>query len=196
MTKREQVLDVSIVIVSWNTSDYLVRCLGLLDSATKGLTTEVIVVDNGSSDGSQAVVAAQFPKVRLIQNADNLGYGRACNIGVQASCGRTVLLLNSDCELTPGSVTTMVATLDQDPSLGGVLCRLVNLAGSLQPSVHESLPSPWSMFGDLLLFSSLRSVVYRNLAFHRWVLRAAAHSDAVGISRAGGGQPRLPPVCS
>jgi len=172
MTKREQVLDVSIVIVSWNTSDYLVRCLGLLDSATKGLTTEVIVVDNGSSDGSQAVVAAQFPKVRLIQNADNLGYGRACNIGVQASCGRTVLLLNSDCELTPGSVTTMVETLDQDPSLGGVFCRLVNPDGSLQPSVHESLPSPWSMFGDLLLFSSLRYVVYRNPALHRWVLRS------------------------
>ena len=139
MTMREQVLDVSIVIVSWNTGDYLVRCLGLLDSATKGLTTEVIVVDNGSSDGSQAMVAAQFPKVRLIQNADNLGYSRACNLGVQASCGRTVLLLNSDCELAPGSVMTLVETLDQDPSLGGVFCRLVNPDGSLHPSMIRFL---------------------------------------------------------
>ena len=62
-------------------------CLGALDSATKGLANEVIVVDNGSRDGSQAIVSAQYPTAPLIQNKGNPGYGRACNIGVLASRG-------------------------------------------------------------------------------------------------------------
>ena len=69
--------DVSIIIVNWNTRQRLERCLAALPRAAGGVSAETIVVDNGSSDGSQAMVAAQFPHVRLIRNRDNLGYGRA-----------------------------------------------------------------------------------------------------------------------
>ncbi len=179
--------DVSVVVVSLNTSDYLARFLTAIPNAADILTVEVIVVDNGSSDGTQAMLAAEFPQVRVIQNQENLGFGRASNVGARASRGRLLLLLNSDCELEPGALATMVDTLEQDTSLGGVLCGLVNADGSLQPSVHRSFPSPWSLLGDLLFLSSLRYAVYRSPALHAWLLRPTirAHQEVHDVAWGG-----------
>jgi len=180
--------DVSIVIVSLNTRRYLARCLAALPQAEEKLAIEVIVVDNGSGDGTQAMVAEEFPRIRLIQSQENLGFGRANNLGARAATGRALLLLNSDCDLQPKALVTMLGVLDQDPSLGGVLCRLLNSDGSLQPSVHQSFPSPWSMAGDLFFLSSLRYAVYRNAALHPWLLRSTlrAHSLAHDVAWGGG----------
>src|SRR5207245_8705337 len=147
--------DVSIVTVSGNTRADLAKCLRALPLAAATLTVEVIVVDNASSDGTQTMLAAEFPQVRVIQNRDNVDYGCANNIGAHASRGRALLILNSDCELQPGTLQSMVVALERDASIGMVLCRILNPDGSLQPSVHESFPSPWSMLGDLLFLSSL-----------------------------------------
>src|SRR5262249_61396795 len=73
--------DMSTVIVSWNTREHLARCLDALEGAAEGLQVETIVVDNGSSDGSQAMVAVKFPRARLIQSPANVGFGRACHVG-------------------------------------------------------------------------------------------------------------------
>lgn len=180
--------EVSIVIVSFNTCSYLARCLAAVPPAAGGLAIEVIVVDNGSSDGTQAMVAGEFPSVRLIQSQENLGFGRANNLGARAAAGRTLLLLNSDCELQPGSLAIMLCALDQDPSLGGVFCRLLNGDGSLQPSVHRSFPSPWSLAGELIFLSSFRYAVYRNPALHSWLLRRTIrhHNQTHDVAWGGG----------
>ena len=163
--------DITVVVVSWNTRLRLESCLAVLSRATMQGSVEIVVVDNGSTDGSQAMVGEHFPGVRLIQNQDNLGYGRAVNIGVKAGAGRYALILNSDCELAPGALATMAELLDRDPDVAGVFCKLMNPDGSLQPSVHERFPSPWAMLGDLIGWSSLRHAVYRRPWLHRWLLR-------------------------
>ncbi len=162
--------DVSIVVVSWNTREYLARALAAVRAAAPSRETESIVVDNGSSDGTQAMLAERFPAVRLIQNTENVGFGRASNLGARASRGRALLFLNSDCELLPGALTTMLAALDADPSTGGVVCRLVNPDGTLQPSVHDAFPSPWGLLGELGFRSSLRYAVYRSPVLNRALL--------------------------
>ena len=164
--------DFTIIVVSLNTKHYLERCLSAIASAAKDVNIEVIVVDNGSSDGTQAMLAQQFPHVRVIQNHENVGFGRANNIGAQAGRGRTLLFLNSDCELAPDSLKMMTEALNQNASLGGLFCRLLNPDGSLQPSIHRSFPSPWSTVGDLLFLSSLRYAIYRRPALHPWLLRS------------------------
>lgn len=179
--------DISILIVSLNTREYLAQCLAAIPRAAEGLTIETIVVDNGSTDGTQAMLAREFPHVRLIQSPENLGFGRANNVGARAGAGRTLLLLNSDCNLQPGALVTMLHALDQDPALGGVFCRLLNSDGSLQPSVHRSLPSPWSQAGDLFFLSSLRYAVYRNAALHPWLLRRSIRLHSLAQNVAWGG---------
>ncbi len=180
--------DVSVVIVNWNTTQRLERCLAALALADPERATEVVVVDNGSTDGSQAMVAERFPAVRLIQNRENLGYGRAANAGVKAGRGRYALILNSDCELAAGALKTMAERLDCNPAVGGVFCTLRNPDGSLQPSVHDRFPSPWGMLGDLIGWSSLRFAVYRRLWLHRWLLRGTLllHQQEQDVEWGGG----------
>ncbi|HEV8584852.1 MAG TPA: glycosyltransferase 87 family protein [Methylomirabilota bacterium] len=178
--------DVTAVVVSWNTREHLARCLAALEAAAGGLRVETIVVDNGSTDGSQAMVADKFPRVRLIQSPDNVGFGRACNLGAAAGTGRAILLVNSDCEPAPGALATLSAALDADATLGAAFARLLNADGTLQPSVHDALPGPWSQAGDVVFASSLRYALYRAPGLKRALLgrtlrrHAAAHDVAWG----------------
>lgn len=176
-----------VVIVSWNTREHLARCLAALGAGGDRLALNVIVVDNASSDGSPAMVAEKFPHARLIENGVNAGFGRACNTGAAAGVARALLLLNSDCEPAPGAVAAMLAALERDPALGSVFCRLVNADGTLQPSVHRALPTPWAHVGDVFFRSSLRHAVYRTPALKRWLLAPTVRRHAAGHDVAWGG---------
>jgi len=181
-----ETMNLTVVVVSWNTREHLARCLDALDGSAAGLRLETIVVDNGSTDGSQAMVAAEFPRVRLIQSPDNVGFGRASNIGAAAGSGRAILLLNSDCELSPGALAALLDALDADPALGAAFARLTNADGTLQPSVHDALPTPWSHAGDVVFAGSVRHALYRAPVLKKILLRrtlrrhAAAHDVAWG----------------
>ncbi len=135
-------IDVSIIIVNWNTRQLLLDCLAALPAATAGCEAEIWVVDNGSRDGSVAAVAAQFPDVFIIANPDNRGFATANNQAIRASSGRYVFLLNSDTIAQPGSITRLVRFLDTHPAVGVVGPQLLNADGSLQPS--------WARFPNLL----------------------------------------------
>jgi len=129
-------LDLSIVIVNWNVCDLLRRCLhSILSSGQQPATSiEIIVVDNGSTDGSVEMVRAEFPGVRLIANADNRGFPAANNQGIAAARGRYVLLLNPDTEVVGDALATMVAFADAHPDVGIVGPQLLNPDGSVQSS--------------------------------------------------------------
>nr|HID14311.1 glycosyltransferase family 2 protein [Anaerolineae bacterium] len=126
-------LDLSIVIVNWNVCDLLRRCLhSILSSGQQPATSiEIIVVDNGSTDGSVEMVRAEFPGVRLIANADNRGFPAANNQGIAAARGRYVLLLNPDTEVVGDALATMVAFADAHPDVGIVGPQLLNPDGSV-----------------------------------------------------------------
>jgi GT2 family glycosyltransferase len=127
-------LDLSIIIVNWNTRDLLTRCLQSVYDTTRNLDFKVIVVDNASTDGSQEMVRQEFPDVRLIANAENLGFAKANNQAIRRSRGRYVLLLNSDAFVRENTIEHMVALMDGHPEAGMAGCKLVHEDGRLQPS--------------------------------------------------------------
>jgi GT2 family glycosyltransferase len=144
----------SIVIVNWNTRDYLLGALRSLYAAPPPFPFEVIVVDNASGDGSAEAVAREFPQARLIANGENAGYARGNNQGIEASTGNSVLLLNPDVTLPPGGLEKAVARLEQRPDVGALGVRLVNPDGTPQRSVR-GFPTPAGVMWEALGLSRL-----------------------------------------
>lgn len=124
--------DLSVILVCWNNKNYLEACLHSLYEANLHSRFEVVVVDNGSTDGSQAMLQEHFPEVQLIENASNVGLGKASNQGIAATSGRYILLLNNDTIVNGPSLDAMVALLDAIPSAAAAGGRLLNSDGSFQ----------------------------------------------------------------
>lgn len=133
--------DVSIVLVCWNNKHYLEPCLRSLFQAGLRNRFDVVVVDNGSTDGSQAMLRETFPQVELIQNEHNVGLSRASNQGIAATSGRYVLLLNNDTLVNGPSLDALVAFLETTPEAGAVGGRLLNPDGTFQAA--------WANFSTL-----------------------------------------------
>ncbi len=123
----------SVVVVSWNTRELLRDCLGSLYAATH-LASEVIVVDNGSSDGTLGMLAVDFPDVRVIRNETNRGFAAANNQGIAIALGRYLLLLNSDTVVHADALDRLVAFMEVHPEAGACGPQLLNPDGSLQRS--------------------------------------------------------------
>ncbi len=130
--------DVSIIIVSFNARADLERCLASLRQAPPTVPHEVIVVDNGSNDGS-ADLARRWTGVRLIETGSNLGFARATNIGIRASTGTNLLLLNSDTIVPPHAIDRLVEELQQHPDVAVVGPRLVDSDGRAELSFGRML---------------------------------------------------------
>ena len=118
MQTRKSKPDMSIVLVCWNNRDYLKPCLDSLYHAELQCSFDVVVVDNGSTDGSQAMLNEEFPQVQIIQNDSNVGLGRASNQGIEATNGRYVVLLNNDTLVDAPSLNTLVEFLETTPEAG------------------------------------------------------------------------------
>lgn len=158
-------MDLSIAIVNWNTRGMLFGCLKSVYATADGLQFEVFVVDNASTDGSQAMVRERFPQVHLIENQENVGFACANNQAIRRGRGRYVLLLNSDTEVYPGALKTMVRFMDVHPQAGACGPQLVNPDSSLQISCHPIL-TPEREFWRLLFLDRLwRRATY---AQERW----------------------------
>jgi GT2 family glycosyltransferase len=125
-------MQLSTVIVSFNTRDQILRALKSLIETGQGLEHELIVVDNASTDGSVAAIREQFPSVRLIETGSNLWFTGGNNRGLQAAQGEYVYSLNPDTIICPGALQTMIAYLDAHPEAGAVTSRMVFADGTLQ----------------------------------------------------------------
>ena len=141
-------MDLSVVVVSWNTRDLLAECLASLFHHPPAAAWEVWVVDNASSDGSAAMVRDRFPAAHLIENQANLGFAAANNQGFRQSAGRYVLLLNSDARVRLGALDAMLKFLDGHPEVGAAGPKLVNPDGSFQAS-YASFPTLLSELGSI-----------------------------------------------
>ncbi|MCL5999309.1 MAG: glycosyltransferase family 2 protein [Chloroflexi bacterium] len=136
-------MDLSIIIVNWNTRDLLRQCLSSIFADPPGIQYEVWVVDNASSDDSVQMVRRLFPQVQVIENPTNLGFARANNHGLELARARYALLLNSDTIVLPGALQELVRVANLHPEAGIVGCMLLNSDGSLQES-WASFPTLWS----------------------------------------------------
>ena len=155
--------DMSIVLVCWNNKDYLDPCLRSLYGASLKSSFEVVVVDNGSTDGSQSMLREEFPEVAIIQNEGNVGLGRASNQGILATGGRHVLLLNNDTLVDGPSLDAMVDFLDEHPDAGAVGGRLLNPDGSFQAGYADFS----SLTEEFLIAARVGELVWEGYPSHK-----------------------------
>lgn len=130
-------MDLSVVILNWNTCALLEKCLHSLFCPQPTLALEVVVVDNASEDDSVAMVRRLFPPVRVIANRKNLGFGSGNNVAIPQTTGRYVLFLNSDTVVTEGALDAMVRYADAQTGIGILGPKLLNGDGSLQFSCRR-----------------------------------------------------------
>jgi hypothetical protein len=173
----------SIIIVSFNGRAHLERCLQSLHEAPPSRTHEVIVVDNASTDGSADSVR-RWPLVRLIESSANVGFAAGNNVGIRASAGEYLLLLNSDTIVPPGAVDALATALDRDPSVAIVGPRLVDTEGRAELSVGRMV-GPWNEFRQKYLMPARAEQLARRKQFPDWVSGACllvrrGDAEAVG----------------
>ncbi|MCS6831165.1 MAG: glycosyltransferase family 2 protein [Armatimonadota bacterium] len=142
----------SVVIVNWNTREHLRACLRSIYAHPPNEPFEIWVVDNASSDGSVQMVRDEFPQVRLIANEQNMGYGRANNLALGQARGEFALILNSDIEVTPNALQTLVDFMRQHPDAHAAGGQLLLPDGSIQPSCSERL-TLWAVFCEQSLLA-------------------------------------------
>ena len=128
-------MDISFIIVNWNTRNLLQDCLDSIIKTAESLTYEIIVVDNSSTDGSADMLAEKYPQVKVIANRENRGFGSANNQGFAVMKGKYALLINTDAVLTTGAVRKMWAFAEATPNAAIVCGQLLNSDGSKQNSV-------------------------------------------------------------
>lgn len=128
-------VDLSIIIVNWNTRDFLIECLESIFSTTRGIDLEVFVVDNGSTDGSGRVVKERFPDVRVIENRGNLGFAGANNQALKISKGKYVLLVNPDAKIKGQAIEELFSFMEGHSRAGISGVQLLNSNGSKQNSI-------------------------------------------------------------
>jgi GT2 family glycosyltransferase len=144
-------LDLSIVIVNWNTCALLAQCIQAVEREAAAISNDIWVVDNGSTDDSVAMLQRDFPHVHLIESEHNLGFAGANNLAMQRSIGRYLLLLNTDAIVRPGSIQALLALAEQRPLAGIVGAHLLNPDGSFQAS-YTNFPTLWQ---EVLILSTL-----------------------------------------
>ncbi|MGE0592509.1 MAG: glycosyltransferase family 2 protein [Vicinamibacterales bacterium] len=138
---------IAAVIVNYNAGDELQAALASLAQTLEGREWEAVVVDNASTDGSAAFVAAFAPRVRLVANATNVGFGRGVNQGVAATAAPFVLVMNPDCRLTPGAVDALQRELERHPRCAVVGPRILDPDGAVQRSARGDPDMLTGLFG-------------------------------------------------
>lgn len=176
--KLSRMLDIGIIIVNWNTRELLHRCLETV-YASEGVTMRVVVVDNGSKDGSADMVASEFPQADLLSGHGNVGYPKGNNLGlrilgyhddhVDPNAPRYALLLNPDTEVQPDTFAKAVAYMDANPDIGVLGPKLLLLDGNLDLACRRSIPtievSFWRMIGFSKLFPKHKRFAQYNLTY-------------------------------
>ncbi len=160
-------MKLSVVIVSYNVSHYLLQCLDSLQRALRGIDGEVIVVDNHSRDNSVALVHQAHPEVKVIENLHNLGFSKANNIALRQAKGEYALLLNPDTIVADNSIRDCIAFLDLHPDAGAAGVMMLNADGTVAPESRRGVPTPLTSFYKL---SGLCRMFPRSPRFGRYYL--------------------------
>lgn len=158
-------MDLSIIIVSYNTKELLNDCLKSLKLATSKLKTEIFVVDNDSYDGTPDMVKKKYPWVKLIDNKKNLGFSKANNQALKIAKGKYVLILNPDTQVPEHTLTKMVDFMNKNPDVGIATCRIEFPNGNLDVDCRRHFPTPWRAFTH---FSGLSKIFPKSKIFDQY----------------------------
>lgn len=156
-------MDVSILIVNWNTCEYLKQCLQSIQETVQDIEYEVIVVDNASQDGSAAMVRRDFPQFRLVESPQNLGFARGNNQALSLSRGEHILIMNPDVVLDPGTVKGLISFARNHPDAGAISPKLLNPDRSLQ-AFYGRIPTLSTVF---FVYTRIGSWIDRRLLDNR-----------------------------
>lgn len=182
-------IDLGIVIVNWNTVDYLARCLETVFASQGDFNFKVVVVDNASDDGSPQIVRERFPDAQLIASDENLGYPKGNNVGLRAlgyhdagevdeDAPRYALLLNPDTEVPPDALYRMVQFMDSRPDVGIAGPKLILPDGSLDKACRRGFPTPMVSFYH---YSGLAKLFPKNERFGRYNMTFADPDDNLEV---------------
>lgn len=158
---------VSVVVVNYNVRGFLGNLINSLNRALAGIESEIIIVDNSSDDDSVEYLRKNFPDVKLIENAHNVGFGKANNRGVKVSEGEYLLLINPDAVVGENTIREMLAFSASHPDAGASSCKVLNADGTLQKSCRRGFPTPWVAFTKI---SGLSAIFPRAKLFGRYNL--------------------------
>jgi GT2 family glycosyltransferase len=148
-------MELSIIIVNYNVKEFLQNLLYSIQKAAKNISHEIIIVDNASDDGSNEMIKEKFPRAILIENKDNLGFGKANNIGMKIARGQFFLLINPDTIVSEDTFSKMLEFFQKTPDAALVGCKILNPNGSLQLACRRSFPGPWTSFCKVSGLSTL-----------------------------------------
>jgi GT2 family glycosyltransferase len=156
-------LDLSIIIVSYNSKDFLRECIVSINKNLKSISYEIIVVDNNSLDNSSEMVKNEFPKVKLISNKENTGFSKANNQGVKLSndC-RYILFLNPDTVVQSQAIEKVMDFMNKHKDVGAATCKLIMPNGEIDDATHRGFPTPWNAFCH---FSGLEKIFPKSRLF-------------------------------
>ena len=152
----------SIVIVSFNVEELLAKCLESIEKYSEGITKEVFVVDNNSSDNTVLRIRKDFPKVTLIANKKNLGFSKANNQALKKAKGDYLLVLNPDTELKQSTLAKMIDFMRKNKDVAVSTCRVELVDGSLDRDCRRHFPTPWRSFCH---FSNLSKIFPKSKIF-------------------------------
>jgi len=144
-TPRRLLARISVIIVVWNAKKYVLECLGSLRDCCADIHHEVIVVDNASTDGTPEMIASLFPEFRLIRNPENYGFAKANNIGILASSGEYVCLVNSDVKFTADCISPMLDYMIAHPDVAMAGPKMLGPNGEVRRSTMR-FPTLWNTF--------------------------------------------------
>lgn len=164
-------ISLSTIIVSYNTRRLLKDCLNsiiCLNQLSHLLSSEVIVVDNASSDGSPNMVKKEFPQVKLLENHTNLGYAHANNQGLKIAQAEFLLFLNSDTVVPQPTLPQLIQYLKSHPQVGIITPKLQLKDGLLDPDCHRGFPKPWSALTYFLGLENLFPHVKLFAQYHQF----------------------------
>ena len=136
----------SIIIVNYNTKDLLRRCLESIHKANIDFKYEVIVVDNGSGDGSAGMVKREFKKAKVLESKENVGFSKGNNLGIKEAKGEYILLLNSDTVVFKNTLKGMLDFMRKNKKAGVATCRVELEDGVLDKACHRGFPTAWNAF--------------------------------------------------
>ena len=139
-------IDLSIIIVNFNTKDLLRDCLNSIRRSETNYSLEIIIADNKSQDGSSLMVKKEFKEVVLLENKDNLGFSKANNQGIKKAHGRYILLLNPDTIVPKDTLQVMFDFMEKNQKVGAATCKIELADGSLDQACHRGFPTVWNSF--------------------------------------------------
>jgi len=154
-------LDLSIIIVSYNTREFLKECIASIVKNVKKISYEIIIIDNASTDGTAESI--KYKNIKMILNKGNVGFSRANNQGIKASQeSRYVLFLNPDTVIQDQTIEKMLEFMDAHKDVGASTCKLVMTNGKIDDATHRGFPTPWNAFSH---FSGLEKLFPKSKLF-------------------------------